>query len=62
MKKLIYYFEILLLCLTILSCEDKIELDLPEGDVGLVVDGMITTQDGPQVIRLSLTTNYLYEK
>lgn len=58
MRLFINYTGILIFSFFILSCEDEIELDLPEGDVGLVVDGMITTLEGPHVVKLSFTDNF----
>ncbi len=40
------------------SCEDKIELDLPEGETFLVVEGFITTTDRPHDILLTYTSPY----
>ncbi len=40
------------------SCEDKIELDLPEGETFLVVEGWITNEAGPQTVKLTYTSPY----
>lgn len=58
MKKYIKNIGFLFLSIFMFSCVDEIELDLPEGEVGLVVDGMVTTKDGPQKITLSETDNF----
>ncbi len=58
MKKLITYIFILLGFFTFISCEDKIELDVPEGPKRLVVEGSMTTGDGPQKVRVTKTYDY----
>ncbi len=40
------------------GCTDKIELDLPEGEKFLVVEGWISNEDGPQDIQLTFTAPY----
>ncbi len=40
------------------SCEDVIELDLPDGEVQLVVDGWFTDQNQTQSVRLTQTANF----
>ncbi len=40
------------------SCTDKIELDLPEGERYLVVEGWITNQDRPHQVKLTYTSAY----
>jgi len=40
------------------SCEDPIEIDIPDGPQRLVVEGWITDQFGPYTIRLTLTNNF----
>jgi len=40
------------------SCEDVIELDLPDPEPQLVVDGWLTNQQGPKQVRVFMTTNY----
>lgn len=40
------------------SCEDPIEIDIPDGQERLVVEGWITDQPGPYQIQLSLTNNF----
>ena len=34
------------------SCQEKIELDLPEGETFLVVEGWITNSPAPHFVRL----------
>lgn len=48
----------LLLVLGFVSCDDPIELDLPEGQPLLVVDGWIDNQPAPDTIKLSTTVGY----
>ncbi len=43
------------------SCEDKIELDLPDGETFLVVEGFITNTERPHNIFLSYTSPYFDE-
>ena len=40
------------------SCEDVIDLETETGPAQLVVDGWITNEAGPQVIRLSWSSAY----
>jgi hypothetical protein len=40
------------------SCEDPIDIDIPDGPERLVVEGWITDQPGPYQIRLSFTNNF----
>ncbi len=40
------------------SCQDVVDLDVPDGDVLLVVDGMITDQEGEKQVLISTTANY----
>ncbi len=41
-----------------MSCEDPIEIDIPDGPERLVVEGWITDQPGPYEIKLSVTNNF----
>lgn len=40
------------------SCQEKIDLNLPEGEQFLVVEGWISNEPGPYVVRLTVTTPY----
>jgi len=54
-------FQILILGLLVFllpSCQEKIELDLPEGETFLVVEGWITNAPPPYYVRLSYTSPY----
>lgn len=55
-SKLNLYF--IILSLGMYSCEDVINVDIPEGETLLVVDGWITDQSGPYIITLSTTDRY----
>lgn len=44
------------------SCQDKIDIDLPEGETFLVVEGWITNEPGPQIVKLSYTAAYFSDK
>ncbi len=47
-----------LLAMTLGACEDKVELDLPEGETLLAVEGWISQEEGPYHIRLSYSQQY----
>ncbi|WP_234736154.1 DUF4249 domain-containing protein [Tellurirhabdus bombi] len=42
----------------LLSCQDEIDINLKNGPSQLSVDGWLTNQTGPQVIKLTRTTGY----
>lgn len=56
MKNII--FSIFFLALFITACQDVVELDLPDGDTLLVIDGWITNQEGEKQVLLTATANY----
>ncbi len=56
MKNIIILISIFTLFLT--SCQDVVDLDLPNGDALLVVDGMITNEAGEKRVLLTSTANY----
>lgn len=58
MKNIITYIFILLGLFVFVSCEDDIQLDVPEGPKRLVVEGSMTTSDGPQKVKLTQTYDY----
>src|SRR5690554_3995915 len=47
-----------ILCTLFFSCEKVIDLDVPEGDVQLVVDGWYTDEDTSHFVKLSTTAPY----
>lgn len=53
MKSIIKHIGSLLLGLSLMSCEDVIQLNVPETEKYFVVEGTITDQAGEQVIKLS---------
>jgi hypothetical protein len=55
-SKIFFLFIFFLIVFT--SCEDVVELELPDGEAQLVVDGWLTDQVGEKKVRLSTTTNY----
>ena len=57
MNKRHFLFSILC-ALVLTACQDKIELDLPEGETYLVVEGWITNEPGDHFVKLSRTTAY----
>lgn len=61
MKNITFFFFISI-TLFLTSCEDVVKLDLPDGDVQLVVDGMITNRIGEKQVRLNSTANYFENK
>lgn len=48
-------FSFIFLCS---SCEDVVDLTLPDGETQLVIDGWLTNQEGEKQVILSNTTNY----
>lgn len=57
--KIIYIFSAIFLTFFLLTnCEDPIDLEVPDGDIHLVVDGFLTDQSGKKSIHLSQTQNY----
>jgi len=58
-------FQILLFSVLIIglnSCEEKIDLELPEGETFLVVEGWITNENNPHFVKLSYTSPYFDER
>lgn len=56
-----YIFQIIILgslVFFLVSCEDKIDLDLPEGETFLVVEGWITNAPSPYTVKLTYTSPY----
>ena len=47
-----------LLAIGLVSCEEVIDLELDKGESQLAVDALVSADDGPQKIRLTLTGNY----
>jgi hypothetical protein len=48
----------LLLFSALVSCEDKIDISLDQGESQLAVDALVIVKDGPQTIRLTKTGSY----
>jgi hypothetical protein len=44
--------------ITLASCQDKIDLDLPEGEKFLVVEGWITNEERDHTVKLTFTQQY----
>ena len=57
MKNKFFFFSIFI-SLLIAGCQDVVDLDLPDGETLLVVDGMITNLPGEKFVRISTTANY----
>ena len=60
MKTILY--TLLLGCLLFTGCEDVIELETPEGNTRLIVDGLLTDRNELQTVRLNYTTPYFSEQ
>lgn len=60
MKRMLYKNLFLFLAATAIlsSCQDVVELDLPEGDEFLVVEGWITNENRPHDVILTTTAAY----
>jgi hypothetical protein len=56
--KTIFHHAYLLILILLVSCQDKIELDLPEGEKYLVVEGWISNEQHPHEVKLSYTAPY----
>ena len=56
--KNIHYFFIILLGLSLASCEQVIEVDVPENTVKLVVEGVISTETDSSFVRLTRSVGY----
>jgi|SRR5690554_2922473 len=62
MKILIQSILLFAMLIGLTSCEDKIDLDLPEGETFLVVEGWITNENGPHNVKLTYTSPYFDEQ
>jgi hypothetical protein len=60
MKK-IFFNLLATIAFAITSCEEVIDYELRTADTKLVVEGLITNQQGPYTVRLSNTKGYLEE-
>ncbi|MEM1319661.1 MAG: DUF4249 domain-containing protein [Bacteroidota bacterium] len=49
---------LIILLFALSSCQDVIDLEVPDGDIQLVVDGWLTNQPGEKEVRLATTANY----
>jgi hypothetical protein len=58
MKTLLKFALLPFLAIGLVSCEEVIELELDKGESQLAVDALVSVEDGPQTIRLTLTTAY----
>ncbi|PKK37650.1 hypothetical protein BWI96_04050 [Siphonobacter sp. SORGH_AS_0500] len=52
------FFLLLLLSISLMSCEDVINLKTETAPTRLVIDGWVTDQSAPQYIKLTLSQNY----
>ena len=60
MKRSIFLLPLALLTLS--ACEDVIDVNIPKGEPLLVVDGAVTDQPGPYVVKLTKTIPYFDEQ
>ncbi len=51
-------FIFIIITLAFSSCQDVVDLKVPDGDIQLVVDGWLTDQEGEKRVLLSTTANY----
>ncbi|PHN06011.1 DUF4249 domain-containing protein [Flavilitoribacter nigricans] len=51
-------FPVIAMLAVLTACQDVIELEVPDGDTLLVVDGWLTDQPGEKSVRLTSTANY----
>lgn len=58
-KHILTFISSLIILLTMMSCEDVIQLNIPKTDPYLVVDGSITNLAGEQVIKLTKSQDLL---
>jgi hypothetical protein len=58
MKQYHFIWTLILVVIVFCGCEDVITLDLNNGVTKLIVNGYITTQPGPYLIKLSQSNNY----
>ena len=58
-KHILTFIPLLILVITLMSCEDVIQLNVPKTDPYLVVDGSITNILGEQVIKLTKSQDLL---
>ncbi|MCX2745064.1 DUF4249 domain-containing protein [Mangrovivirga sp. M17] len=60
MKRSFLYIAVIF-GLLIASCQEEVRLDLTDGDPQIVIEARITTDPGPHLIKLGLTTSYYEE-
>ena len=62
MKNLARFLVTVLLCNLIISCTERIDIELDESSVRLVVEGAITTDTMAHKVVLTKTTSYYYDQ
>ncbi len=55
-------FIILIIAVALSACTERVEIELDDSFTRLVVDGVITTDTGKHVVRLTETTSYYYNQ
>jgi len=58
MKTFLKFALLPFLAIGLVSCEEVIDLELDKGESQLAVDALVSVEDGPQTIRLTLTRAY----
>src|SRR5687767_13594216 len=58
MKSISNYIVLLMLVLTASSCQKVVDIDLNESNPVLVIEGNISDQPGPHIIKLTKTVNF----
>ncbi len=55
MKKIIFYISIICICI---SCQKVIELDLPNSEPKIVIEGYVTDKAGPYTVKITNSVKY----
>ncbi|GAA4362007.1 hypothetical protein GCM10023185_29530 [Hymenobacter saemangeumensis] len=58
MKRILFFLFAAFISLSLSSCLDVVEIDIPEGKPLLVVEGQVTDQPAPAWVKLSMTQAY----
>ncbi|MEX1137135.1 MAG: DUF4249 family protein, partial [Balneolales bacterium] len=54
----VYFFIILIACLTMTACEQVIDVDLNEASPRYVIEGTVTDSDGPHQVKVTQSKNF----
>lgn len=58
MKNILSYLFLLILALTVYSCEEVIDIDLNDAEPEIVIEANISDTTGPYLVRISQTTGF----